>query len=155
MSARHRPETDEVIYAVRQWKETLDTSAKWWQRLFYKLAYRPFNEFSLRVVKIPPANTITVEGDRVIFTIVEDGGYFGSEHEADLACITERDSYQAMTYGRAYPRESAQCIGPTIFPRAKNPLKRAAPILEMVITSRKVDQRIKQELTRLNETLDR
>lgn len=155
MSARRMPEADESIYAVRHWKETLDPSAKWWQRWFHRFLYKPFNEFALKVIKIPPATSITVEGGRVTFSIVEDGGYFGSEYEADLACTSERHSYQQMVYGRIYPVESAQVIGPTIFPRARNPRKRAKPILEMVIKPRTEDEEMRREIARLHEILDR
>jgi hypothetical protein len=124
-----------------------------------------FNEFSLRVMKIPPATSVTIEGNKVTFSWMEDGGFFGSEDEADQACLTERSSYQWMTYGRVFPPDSAQCVGPTIFPRAKKPLKRAAPIFEMVIKSRTEDQRAQQEreeeraqlkecLTQINQVLD-
>jgi hypothetical protein len=159
MSARRLPEVDEVIYAVRHWKHTLDPSAKWWQRWFHRFIYLPFNEFSLKVVQVPPVTSVTIDGPKVTFSWLEDGGYFGSEHEADLACLTERDSYQQMTYGRAFPFESAQCIGPTIFPRAKSPRKRAQPVLAMLIKPRKEDdherERLAQTLTKLNQVLDR
>jgi hypothetical protein len=159
MSARRLPDTDETIYAVKQWKETLDPTARWWQHWFHRFVYKPFNEFSLRVMKIPPVTSFTVEGDRVSFSVVEDGGFFGSEHEADLACLTEHDSYQGLPYGRVFPRRSAQCVGPTIFPRAKRPLKRAVPIFGMIIKSRKEDDRerrtLAQQLNHLNQLLDR
>ena len=158
MSARRLPQPDDVIYAVRQWKETLDPSAKWWQRWFHRFLYKPFNEFALRVVKIPPATSVTIEGRKVTFSWLEDAGFFASEDEADFACLTPRDSYQQMVFGRAYPSETAQFIGPTIFPRAKNPRKRAKPILEMVIKPRKKDEAeqrsLHDALVRLNQVLD-
>jgi hypothetical protein len=165
MSAQRLPRTDDLIYAVKLWKDTLDPSAKWWQRWFHRFIYLPFNEFSLKVVKIPPATSVTIEGDKVTFSWVEDGGFFGSEHEADQACLTERTSYQAQTYGRVFPTDSAQCVGPTIFPRSKRPLKRANPIFEMMIKSRTEDRRAQQEreeeraqlkecLTQINQVLD-
>lgn len=158
MSARRLPEVDDAIYAVRQWKQTLDFNAKWWQRWFHRFVYLPFNEFSLKVVKLPPATSVTIEGKKVTFSWLEDGGFFGDEDQADAACLTERYSYQQVTYGRAFPSDSAQCLGPTIFPRAKRPHKRARPILSMVIKSRKEDDRERQQLAdtlaRLNQVLD-
>jgi hypothetical protein len=159
MSARPLPEADGVIYAVRQWKETLDSSAKWWQRWWHRLVYLPFNEFSLRVMKLPPATSVTVDGSRTTFSWLEDTGFFADEDQADAACLTERYSYQQVTFGRAFPAESAQCLGPTIFPRSKRPHKRARPILAMVIKSRREDDREHQQLAaclrRLNQVLDR
>lgn len=159
MSAQRRPEPDDVIYAVRHWKCTLDRSATWWQRWFHRLVYLPVNELALRVFKLPPVTSATIDGSKITFSWLEDGGYFGSEDEADIACLTDRYSYQQMTYGRAYPPESAQCVGPTIFPRAKNPRKRAKPVLAMLLKPRKEDDRereqLAQTLTKLNQVLDR
>jgi hypothetical protein len=159
MSAQRLPEVDECIYAVRQWKTTLDPNAKWWQKLFHRFVYKPFNEFSLKVVKIPPATSVTIDGSKVTFTWLEDAGFFASEDEADIACLTDRYSYQQVTYGRAFPVDSAQCLGSTIFPRAARPRKRANPILEMIIKPRKEDdrerQRLAQTLAELNQVLDR
>lgn len=158
MSAQRLPQPDDSIYAVRQWKQTLDPGAKWWQKLFHRLLYCPFNEFALKVVKVPPATSVTIDGSRVTFSWLEDGGYFGSEDEAEIACLTDRHSYQRMTYGRAYPSDSAQCVGPTIFPRAKNPRKRAAPVLAMVIKPRREEDQERQELAeclaQINQVLE-
>lgn len=158
MSAQRLPQPDDVIYAVRQWKETLDPNAHWWQRWFHRFVYKPFNEFALKVVKIPPATSVTIEGNKVTFSWLEDAGFFASEDQADSACLTPRDSYQQMVFGRAYPSETAQFIGPTIFPRAKNPRKRARPVLAMIIKPVRVEEREhkewKEALARLNQVLD-
>lgn len=146
MSARRLPQTDETIFAVRQWKETLDPSAKWWQRWFHRFVYLPFNEFSLKVMKIPTVTSVTVEGKRTTFSWLEDEGFFADEDAADAACLTERWSYQGMPFGQQFPADSAQVVGPTVFPRAKNPRKRAKPILRMIIKDRKVDEQRDREL---------
>lgn len=155
MSAQRLPQPDDGIYAVKQWKETLDPTAPWWQRWWHRFVYRPFNEFSLRVMKVPPDNHVTIDGSKISFSLVEDAGFFASEHEADIACLTERDSYQRYTFGRLYPRGSGQHTGPVIFPRAKNPRKRAKPILGMVIKPRKEEEQVMEKLAILNEILDR
>ena len=159
MSAQPLPDTDESIFVVREWKQTLDLSAKWWQRWFHRFVYLPFNEFSLKVVKIPPVTSVTLEGHKVTFRWLEDGGFFASKDQADNACLTERWSYQEMTFGRLFPSESAQCISPTIFPRAKRPRKRGTPILSMIIKPRKEEDRdrriLAERLTTLNQVLDR
>lgn len=159
MSARPLPSVDETIYVVREWKTTLDPSAKWWQKLFHRFLYCPFNEFALKVVKIPPATSATIDGSKVTLSWVEDSGFFADEDQADFACLTPRYSYQAMTFGRLFPSESAQCVGPTIFPRAKQPRKRAKPILTMIIKPRAEDDRerrtLAETLNHLNRLLDR
>lgn len=158
MSASPLPSTDGTIYAVREWKETLDQDAPWWQKWYHRFVYRPFNEFSLRVMRIPPDNYVVLDGNRVTFSLVEDGGFFSSEHEADIACLTERYSYQGMPFGRAFPDRSGQCLGPTIFPRAKEPRKRAKPILSLIFKDRKQEESEQKELARyirkLNQVLD-
>lgn len=146
MSAHPVPQVDGTIYAVRIWKDTLDPCAKWWQRWFHKFIYLPFQEFSLKVVKVPTVTSVTVEGDKTTFSWLEDGGFFASEHEADIACLTDRWSYQGMPFGRLFPSDSAQVLGPTVFPRAKNPRKRAEPMLALVIKDRKQDEQRDQQL---------
>ncbi len=159
MSARRLPEVDETIFVVRQWKTTLDPNARWWQRWFHRFLYLPFNELALKVFKLPPATSVTVEGHKATFGWIEDAGFFTDEDQADLACLTDRYSYQPVTFGRAFPAESAQCLGPTIFPRATRPRKRAAPILSMVIKPRRQDDRERRQLAdtlaQLNQVLDR
>lgn len=152
------PVVDETIYAVRVWKETLDARSPWWQRWFHRFLYLPFNEFSLKVMKVPTVTGATIIGSEVRLSWLEDEGFFGSEYEADIACLTDRYSYQGLPYGRSFPEVSGQCLGPTIFPRAKNPRKRARPMLSLIFKNRKQEeseqQQIAQCLKRLNQVLD-
>lgn len=119
----------------------------------------PFNEFALRIIKIPTATSVTVTGNEVRFSWLEDGGFFASEDEANIACLTDRFSYQALPFGRSFPSRSAQFNSPTIFPRATNPRKRARPTLSLIIKDRKKDEQERQTLaeclTQLNQVLDR
>ena len=159
MSANPLPSVDATIYAVREWKETLGPECKWWQKWFHRFIYLPFNEFSLKIVKIPPVTSATLCGDKVQFSWLEDGGFFASEDEADVACLTNRYSYQGMPFGRAFPSVSGQLLGPTIFPRAKNPRKREQPILSLVFKDRKKDEQeqrtLAEYLQQLHQVLDR
>lgn len=159
MSTNPLPSVDQTIYAVREWKETLDPYAPWWRRWFHRFVYLPFNEFSLRVMKVPTCTSATVVGNEVRLSWLEDAGFFGSEHEADLACLTERFSYQGLPYGRLFPCESGQSINPTIFPRARNPRKRARPVLSLVMKDLKQEESEREQLasylTQINQVLDR
>lgn len=158
MSTYPLPAVDDTIYTVRQWKETLDPRSPWWQRWYHRFIYLPFNQFSLRVMKIPTVTSATIIGNEVRLSWLEDEGFFGSEHEADIACLTDRYSYQGMPFGRCLPHESGQCLGPTIFPRAKNPRKRSKPMLSLIFKNRKQEESEQQQLAnyikKLNQVLD-
>lgn len=159
MSANPLPSTDNTIFIVREWKETLDPHSKWWQRWFHRFIYLPFNEFSLKVMKIPTVSSATISGDEVRFSWLEDCGFFSSEHEAEMACLNGRTSYQGVPFGRLFPDRSCQCLGPTIFPRAQQPRKRARPVLGLVFKTRKQEEDEQQAFAKcvkqLSQILDR
>lgn len=164
MSAPRRlPETDDTVFMVAQWKDDLDPSAKWWRRAFYRFLYRPFNEIALKVFKIPPFTNVVIDGSKVRFERFEPQGFFGSEHEADLACLGERWSYKDYTYGRLMPPQGGQVGKGPVFPRAKNPGKRVAPIFEFIIKDRRQDNKERKALAEclqqmnkdLSQVLDR
>lgn len=155
MSTQRLPQTDDTLFMVSQWKEDLDKSAPWWQRWFYRFAYVPFNEFSLKVMKIPPYNETVVEGTRVTFRRWEVEGFFGSEHEADLGCLTERWCYKDYPFGRLMPPDSGQCGNGPTYPRAKNPTKRLKPVLSMAITPQQKLSQLEAEVTNLRQTIKR
>lgn len=159
MSAAPKPQVDDTIYTVTQWKEELDPSYKWWQKVFYRWLYLPFNEFALRVVKIPKATEVVVKDNEYSFRWWEVEGHFGSADEADLACLTERYCYKEYPFGRLYTPQSGQIGNGPVFPRAKNPVRRIQPILQMVIKDRKQDDRerttLAEALKQLNQVLDR
>lgn len=159
MSASQPLPAEQTIFAVREWKSTLDPRSKWWQRWFHRFVYLPFNEFSLRVMKVPTVTHAVIHGEKVELSWLEDAGFFASEDEADIACLTERYSYQGLPFGRSLPSDSAQFVNPTIFPRAKNPRKRAQPVLSLVIKDRKQDEyeqrTLSEYIQQLNQVLDR
>lgn len=155
MSAQRFPQIDDTIYTVTQWKNELDSTYKWWQKAFYRFIYLPFQEFSLKRIKIPRATEVVIKGGEYSFRWWEVEGHFGSEHEADLACLTERYCYKDYPFGRPFPVLSGQVGNGPVFPRAKNPRKRLRPIMEMAIIPQKRVGILESEIARLHQTLDR
>lgn len=146
MSAQPLPQVDQAIYMVAQWKDELDPVAPWWQRWFYRFVYVPFNEIALRVFKIPRATEVLIEGQRVSFRWWEVEGFFASEDEADVGCLSERWSYKDYPFGRLMTPESGQYGRGPIFPRAKNPRKRERPILDHSIVPRRELHRLRDKV---------
>jgi hypothetical protein len=155
MSANPLPQVDDVVYTVTQWKDELDPRAPWWQKAFYRFIYLPFQEFSLKAVKIPRPTETIIEGGKISFRIWEIQGHFASEHEADIACLTDRYCYKDYPFGRPYAPESGQIGKGPVFPRAKNPNKRIRPVLEMAIIPRRKITKLEGEVARLHQVLDR
>lgn len=141
-SPRPLPDTDSEICMVVQWKDVVNESSPWWRRLYYRTIYKWFMEFSLKVMKIPNPTEVTIDGKQVRFSWLEHQGFFDSEDAADLACLGPRWGYKRIIFGRAFPKESGQYDSPWIYPRAKNPRKRAKPILKMIITPRETTERL-------------
>lgn len=158
MSARPLPQVDDKIRIVVQWKDMIDAGSPWWRKLYYNTIYKWFLEFSLKMMKIPNPTQVTIEGKKVTFSWLEWQGFFGSDDEARFACLEERWGFKALPYGRLLPKESGQCVGEWIFPRAKNPTKRASLMLSHVIKDRKQEESQQQQLARyiqkLNQVLD-
>lgn len=159
MSAQRLPEVDGKVRIVVQWKDMIDAGSPWWRRLYYNTVYKWFMEFSLKVMKIPNPTQVTVDGKRVTFSWLEWQGFFSTDDEARAACLESKWGFKALPYGRLLPKESGQCIGEWIFPRARNPVKRAPLMLSHVIKDRKQEEADHRELARylaqLNQVLDR
>ena len=160
MSAQRLPQVDDRIRIVVQWKDMIDPGSPWWRKLYYRLLYAPFLEFSLKVMKIPnPTQATEVDGKKATFSWLEWQGFFASDEEARVACLEPKWGFKALPYGRLLPKESGQCIGEWIFPRAQNPTKRAPLILSHVIKDRKQDESEREQLAnylaQINQVLDR
>lgn len=146
------------VFKVSVWKTKPDPSAPWWQRYFHRYIYLPFQNFSITVMKIPPAKQVIVESDaqgniRKTFGWFEDIGIFEHEDQADAGCLTESEFYTRLPYGRLMPKETAQYeYGCPTFPRKKNPKRWAKPVLSLVIKDRKQDE---QEQATLIEYLNK
>lgn len=158
MSAFPLPQVDEKIRIVVQWKDMIDAGSPWWRKLYYDTVYKWFLEFSLKAMKIPNPTQVTIEGKKVTFSWLEWQGFFSSDDEARFACLGEKWGFKALPYGRLLPKESGQCVGEWIFPRAKNPAKRAPLMLSHVIKDRKQEeseqQQLAQYIRQLNQVLD-
>lgn len=153
------------VFKVSVWKTKPDSSAPWWQRYFHRFIYLPFQNFSITVMKIPPAKQVIVESDaqgniRKTFGWFEDIGIFEHEDQANAGCLTESEFYTRLPYGRLMPEQSAQYeYGCPTFPRRKNPKRWAKPVLSLVIKDRvkeEHDQEILNKyIQRLHQALDR
>lgn len=155
LSAQPLPQVDDTIFTVVQWKNEIDLDSPWWKRLYYKLIYCPFMEFSLKVVKLPKPTEATIEGKKVHFSWLEIQEHFSSADEADLACVGERWGYKDYPFGRSLPSSSGQVGNGPVFPRARNPRKRIKPIMEMTILPRRRITKLEGEVARLHQVLDR
>lgn len=147
------------VWLVAHWKWELDASTPWYRRLFFKYVFRPFIHFSWNVMKIPCPKGIEVNGKKQTIFWFENGGFFSTEDQADIACVNEWHGYKDVPLDRCFPAESAQ-YSSLVFPRQKNPRQhRKAPTFNLVIKDRAVDeQRNKQWiecLAKLNQVLDR
>ena len=149
------PRVDSEICMVVQWKDVVDASTQWWRRLYYRTVYKWFMEFSLRVMKIPNPTEVTIDGRKVHFSWLEHQGFFESEDQADRACLGEKWGYKRILFGRLLPPESGQYDSPWIYPRAKNPRKRANLILTTVITPQARLAQLEAEVANLRQAIYR
>lgn len=146
------------IWMVAQWKYDLDPSTPWYRRAFFRYIYRPFIHLAWRWLNIPAPKGLDIEGGRHRIFWFENGGFFSSEDQADLACISDFDGYKDVPLDRQFPPESAQ-YSSLVFPRQKNPRQhRKAPTFSLVLKDRKAeeqrDKTLANYLARLNQVLD-
>jgi hypothetical protein len=145
------------IWMVAHWKWELDSSTPWYRKAFFKYVFRPFIHFSWNVMKVPCPKGVEVNGKKVTVFWFENGGFFSSEDQADIACVSDWMGYKDVPLDRAFPLESAQ-YSSLVFPRQKNPRQhRKAPTFNLVIKDRKQDeqkdQTLAQALQQLNQVL--
>lgn len=147
------------VWMVAQWKWDLDPSTPWYRRLFLKFVFRPFIHFSWNVMKVPCPKGMQIDGRKQTILWFENGGFFTSEEQAEIACVNYFDGYKDVPLDRQFPPESAQ-YSSLVFPRQNNPRQhRKAPTFSLVLKDRKEDEKKDQTLTlaltRLNQVLDR
>lgn len=148
------------VFKVSVWKTKPDAGAPWWQRWFHRLVYLPFQSFSIKVMKVPPAKQVIVESDaqgniKQTFGWFEDLAILEHEDQADAACLTESDFYTRLPYGRLMPEQSAQYeYGAPTFPRRKNPKKWHRPVLSLIIKDRKKDEQTQRTLAEYLEKIN-
>jgi len=152
-------ETLDRVWMVAHWKWELDSGTSWYRRMFFKYVFRPFIHFSWQVMKIPCPKGIEIEGKKQRILWFENGGFFSSEDQADIACTGEWHGYKDVPLDRCFPFESAQ-YSSLVFPRQKNPRQyRPTPTFNLVLKDRNDEERkartLKESLAELNRVLDR
>lgn len=153
-----QPATDRV-WMVAQWKWELDQSTPWYRKAFFRYIFRPFIHFAWNVMKVPTPKGAIIEGNKQTFLWFENGGFFSSEDQAELACIDQWHGYKDVPLNRSFPPESAQ-YSSLVFPRQKNPRQhRKRPTFSIIAKDRKEDERQKEiadkYFERLHQALER
>jgi len=139
------PQIDRV-WMVAHWKFELDASTPWYRKLFFKYIFRPFIHFSWNLMKIPCPKGVEIDGKKQTVLWFENGGFFSSEDQADLACVDRWHGYKDVPFDRSFPPESAQ-YSSLVFPRQKNPRQhRKTPTFSLVLKDRKQEERQQQTL---------
>lgn len=147
------------VWMVAHWKWELDPKTPWYRKAFFKYIFRPFIHFSWNVMKVPCPKGMEIDGNKQTIFWFENGGFFSSEDQAEIACVNEWHGYKDVPLDRRFPVESAQ-YSSLVFPRQKNPRQhRKTPTFNLVIKDRVKEEREKQTLAhtlaRLNQVLDR
>lgn len=147
------------VWMVAHWKWELDKGTPWYRVAFFKYIYRPFIRFAWNWFKIPAANGLEIDGKKQTVIWFENGGFFSSEDQANIACTGEWHGYKDVPLDRAFPPESAQ-YSSLVFPRQKDPRQhRKQPTFSLVLKDRKEEERDQEVLNkyikRLHQALDR
>lgn len=141
------------VWMVAHWKYELDTTCPWWRRAFFKYVYRPFIHLSFKRFGIPTVKGAEVEGGKTRYFWFENGGFFSSEDQAELACTGYYDGYKDVPLDRAFPPESAQ-YSSLVFPRQKNPRQhRRRPNFSIVATPREEITSLERKILELEEQI--
>lgn len=141
------------VWMVAQWKYELDHGARWYRRAFFKHVYRRFIHFAFKRFGIPPVKGAQVEGRKTTYFWFENGGFFSSEDQAELACTGEWHGYKDVPLDRAFPPESAQ-YSSLVFPRQKNPRQhRRRPNFSIVATPREEITNLEKQIQELERQI--
>lgn len=146
------------VWMVAHWKWELDESTPWYRRFFFKYVFRRFVHFSWNVMKVPCPKGVEIDGRKQRIFWFENGGFFSSEDQADLACTNEWQGYKDVPLDRSFPLESAQ-YSSLVFPRQKNPRQhRRAPTFSLILKDRRQEEQQQQTLAdyikKLHRVLD-
>lgn len=139
------------VWMVAQWKYGLDNTTPWYRRFFFKYIFRPFLHFSWNMMKIPCPKGVQVDGKKLTFFWFENGGFFSSEDQAEIACTGYYDGYKDVPLDRAFPPESAQ-YSSLVFPRQKDPRQhRRKPNFSIVATPREEITDLERQIMELEK----
>lgn len=148
----------ERVWMVAHWKWELDPSTPWYRKAFFKYVFRPFIHFSWRWFKIPCPKGLEVTGNKQTIFWFENGGFFSTEDQAEIACTGPWHGYKDVPMDRCFPSESAQ-YSSLVFPRQKDPRQhRKTPTFNLVVKDRKQDQSERETLAeclhQINQVLE-
>lgn len=141
------------VWMVAHWKWELDPDTPWYRKTYFRL-FRLILHFSWNVMKIPTPKGVTeLDGKKQTFFWFENGGFFSSEDQAELACVNEWHGYKDVPLDRAFPPESAQ-YGSLVFPRQKNPRQhRRRPNFSIVATPREEITNLEKKIAELEKQI--
>lgn len=146
----------EPVFAVSQRKYNIDTGSHWWQRLFFRCIYLPFNRFAFNWMHIPAMGEVSVTEKKTVFSWYEAQGIFTSKEQAKAACHGEFFDIRQFPLNGVLPDESVH--GGHDYPKAGSPDRYAKPSFELVATPRKQIERegakLKAQLAKLHQVLD-
>lgn len=141
------------VWMVAHWKWELDPGTPWHRRFFFKYIYRPFIRFAWKRFKIPAVNGMEIEGNKYRVIWFENGGFFSSEDQANLACINEFHGYKDVPLDRQFPDESCQ-YSSLVFPRQNDPRQnRRKPTFSIVATPRSEILRVEKQIVELEKQI--
>lgn len=96
------------VYCLLQWKSELDNSEPWWKKLFFWLVYRPFNQFSRFVLKVPSYNGEDKDGKLWWF---EFQGAVTDKWQAEQACRSRQWAYEGLNLNELLPdKTTTECV---------------------------------------------
>ena len=106
------------VYCVFRWKDELDASAPLWKRLFFRLIYRPFNQFCRFRLKIPSYNGESQDGRLWYLDVL--GGV--SEKWQAEQCAKDRNyGYMGLSVDSLLPPETTTCCTDLNYPLTDAP----------------------------------
>lgn len=153
MFPQRLPERMDRVWMVAHWKYELDPLTPWYCKAFFKYVYRPLIHFAFTRFGIPTVKGATVEGGKTTYCWFENGGFFSSEDQAELACTSPWHGYKDVPLDRAFPPESAQ-YSSLVFPRQKNPRQhRRRPNFSIVATPREEITNFEKQIMELEKQI--
>lgn len=130
-----------VVFDVDQRKYNIDGHRPWWERLFFRYVYLPFNRFSFHVMHIPAVDqaeitVVTKRGETVetktVFSWLEGEGIFSHRETAKLACRGEFYRITPYALNGIMPEETVD--GGCEYPASSNPDRFARSTFKLVPT---------------------
>lgn len=141
------PHAEATCFHVGIIKHSPDAIAPWWERLYFRLIFRPFLRFSFRVFHVPTPDTLKADGSVSWF---EHVGVFSTYLEADRACVTEFYVVTPLALGIPLPEQSCQRGGQTR-PRATKPFRQIVPVFPLVPAQSRQLSELREKLQNISK----